>query len=226
MGPLGLLRALDPDQLKVGVGEKETPARGPLARVPVGLPLAKAQRGQVVRFGTAGGHPDEQVIQFNGHEASPSSAPFRTVRQPARPLCNMAAAQANVKVQTVNPGNRVRRPSAPGLVQGTGHAEGLVLEASGWQQAILARGRGRRSAMNDSSETVGLCEPNTRTGVICDEPECIGGRRDNPSSSISFWKMLTTLCRPVLVFLDYLSQMPHEDCDRRFGHFHPSRGQF
>ena len=67
--------------------------------------------------------------------------------------------------------------------------------------------------MNATLETTAPAAPNT--------PENAARAERQPGT---FGKALRALGRPVLALLDSLSCMPTQECDRRFGHFHPSRG--
>jgi hypothetical protein len=67
--------------------------------------------------------------------------------------------------------------------------------------------------MNPTLETIAPAAPNT--------PENAARTEGQPGS---FGRALKALCRPVLALLDYLSCIPAEESDRRFSHFHPSRG--
>jgi hypothetical protein len=67
--------------------------------------------------------------------------------------------------------------------------------------------------MNANLETIAPGAPNT--------PERADRAERQPDT---FGKALKALGRPILALLDYLSRMPTEECDLRFGHFHPSRG--
>jgi hypothetical protein len=65
--PLRFRGILDPEQLQVGVGEEETPAGGPLPRVPVGRPFGEAERAEEVHLRGTDGRADEHVIELNSH---------------------------------------------------------------------------------------------------------------------------------------------------------------